>query len=85
MKDLYMVTEFECNTYKKGSYEDGKWYVVIDGHKVYVSQFDDLMLFENEVVVITEDEEKISYYRDEIRDFYDKYPRKREWLWHTNS
>lgn len=76
MKDLYVVTEFECNTFKQGEYEQGKWHVVIDGHKVYHSQFDDMILFGIEVVVVTEDEEKIDYYRQEIRNFYEKYCRR---------
>lgn len=76
MKTLYMVTEFECNTYKPGEYVDGKWYVEIDNHKIYVSQFNYLMLYNKEVVIMTEDEEKIDYYRNQIREFYDQYPRK---------
>lgn len=76
MEKLFIVTEFETRELKKGEFEEGMYYVIIDGHKYYSSQMNDLTLMGIEVVVITGDESMIDFYRGEIRDFYDNYHRR---------
>ena len=76
MEKLFIVTEFETRELKKDEFEEGMYYVVIDGKKFYSSQIDKLSLMGNEVVVITEKESMIDFYRGEIRDFYDNYHRR---------
>jgi hypothetical protein len=73
MEKLFIVYEFETRKLKKGEFEEGKYFVIVDDRKVYHSQFDDLILFNNDVVVFTEDESEINYYKQEIRDFFDTY------------
>lgn len=76
MDNLFIVTEFNAREFQKDAFIEGKYYVIVNNNKIYTSQFDDLMLYNGEVVVVTENKEKIKNYQDEIKDFYQKYPRR---------
>lgn len=76
MDKLYVVTEFNTRELKKDEFIVGDYYIIIDGHKFYNSQIDDLTLFDLDVVIITADKDKVEYYKSEIRDFYDNYHRR---------
>ena len=76
MGNLFIVTEFNTQEFEKNAFIEGKYYVVVNNSKIYTSQFDDLMLYNGEVVVATKNKEKIKEYQEEIKDFYKKYPRR---------
>lgn len=75
MGNLFIVTEFNIREFEKDAFIEGKYYVVVNNSKIYTSQFDDLMLYNGEVVVATKNKGKIKEYQEEINDFYKKYPR----------
>lgn len=73
MKELYIVYEFETLKFTEDEIFEEKWYVTVDGKKIYKPQFEELMLLENDVVVVTSDSTKVDYWKQKIREFYDSY------------